>query len=480
MLFSLIVINLNIILLNFDLSMIELGIIPLEISKNSEFSWIFVSILDYFLIFEDQVILVTTQVIWSLSLDNYNLYFNFLKNLFTIHEVDLLFKSFKELEVLDNFSNIEKDLINIYSPANYETNFISNYVNYFILDSSMKFSSPQKDKIFPTTEFFCQFWLFIETQLVLIETTELILWKKILNFFLNNSFFMIILSLSVLILNKSTNLIYTLLSFLSFAIISGLIIIFWGSEYIGFCVLLIYGAAIPVLALYIIMLVNVDLIQWLFFIESVKNFTFKMQLKYIFISIFISSFIFLFNNTTIYFDLSSKIFFINQLMKHFFFLLMIRRYLNFIDTSYGLITPSDISTNFYSTDIDKVASAAFKISYNELFALVLLLLVAIIVVISISRPTNIASKIISYELHIINKPLYKILLNQSIEIENIVFWFSLLLTHKAKQWKQLIVIEPFNFRFYWSLHLFFWGKSMGDQPYKNLMYLLIPRWWEKK
>jgi hypothetical protein len=44
----------------------------------------------------------------------------------------------------------------------------------------------------------------------------------------------------------------------------------------------------------------------------------------------------------------------------------------------------DLPLLFYTSDIDKVAVAAFKISYNELLALVLLLLVAIIVVISIS------------------------------------------------------------------------------------------------
>jgi len=51
--------------------------------------------------------------------------------------------------------------------------------------------------------------------------------------------------------------------------------------------------------------------------------------------------------------------------------------------------------SFYISDIDKVASAAYKISYNELLALVFLLLIAIIVVISISRPSNqITTKII--------------------------------------------------------------------------------------
>jgi len=67
------------------------------------------------------------------------------------------------------------------------------------------------------------------------------------------------------------NLIYSLLHFLFFAVLSGMLIIFWGATYIGFCVLLIYGAAIPVLALYIIMLVNVDLIQRLFFVEHLSN-----------------------------------------------------------------------------------------------------------------------------------------------------------------------------------------------------------------
>ncbi len=73
--------------------------------------------------------------------------------------------------------------------------------------------------------------------------------------------FFIVITLTILSIAKSTNLIYTLLSFLVFAVTCGLLILYWGNEYIGLCVLLIYGAAIPVLALYIIMLVNVDLIQ---------------------------------------------------------------------------------------------------------------------------------------------------------------------------------------------------------------------------
>jgi glucan phosphoethanolaminetransferase (alkaline phosphatase superfamily) len=80
-----------------------------------------------------------------------------------------------------------------------------------------------------------------------------------------------------------------------------------------------------------------------------------------------------------------------------------------IDTAYGLTNPSELGLNFFTTDIDKVATAAFKISFNELFALVLLLLVAIIVVISISRPTKFLNQVISFETFQINKELYRIL-----------------------------------------------------------------------
>lgn len=461
---------------SFDL----LFFIPIETKNNSNFSSIFISFLDNFLLFEDNIVLLTSQVSWALSLDNYELYLNFLKNLFTIHEIDLLLKTFKEFDSLNKFENLEKIINELYSPFNYKTDGISTYVNYFLMELGMESIAAQKDWIFPSTEFLLTFWTFVENQLVLIEFTELVLWKKILTFFLDNSVFIILMSMSILFLNKSTNLIYTLLSFLSFAIFSGLIIIFWGSEYIGLCVLLIYGAAIPVLALYIIMLVNVDLIQRLFFIESVKIFTFKTQIKYVLISFLIASCVFYFNNTTVYFDLSSKIYLINQLMKHFFFLLLIRRYLSLVDTSYGLTSPSDIPLNMYNTNIDDVASSAFKLSYNELFALVLLLLVAIIVVISISWVTNIKSNIISYELHNINKPLYQILLNQTTEMENIVFRYGILLTHMSKRRTQLGTFELFEYRFFWSLHLYFWGVDMGTQPYKNLMYLLVPWLWEKK
>ena len=480
MLFSLSVFLIYLYFYNILNSQFILSFVPVNMTKNTDFARILLSFFDYFTLYEDNVVLLSGQVVWAMSLDNYTLYINFLKNLFTLNEIELLFKTFKELETLNNFSNIETNLSNIFSPLNYKWDFTGNLVDSILMDIGIKLYCTEKEKIIPTTTFLLNMWVFIEAQIALVEATELILWKKILTFFIDNSFFIILLSLSVLVLNKSTNLIYTLISFLSFAILSGLFIIFWGSEYIGLCVLLIYGAAIPVLALYIIMLVNVDLIQWLFFIESVKNFTFKMQLKYLLISFFFASCIFFFNETTVYFDLTSKIYFLNQLVKHFYFILLIRWYLSLIDTSYGIVSPSDIPLNFYNTDIDKVASAAFKLSFNELFALVMLLLIAIIVVISISWPTDPITGIISYELDEINQPFYQLLLNQSVEMENIVFRYGVLLTTKAKLWEPFVGEEPFNFRFYRSLHLHFWGIDMGDQPYKNLMYLLIPRWREKK
>jgi len=67
-----------------------------------------------------------------------------------------------------------------------------------------------------------------------------------------------------------------------------------------------------------------------------------------------------------------------------FYLLLAKRYFKTLDISYSTESIYDLSLSFHNSDIDKVASAAYKISYNELLALVFLLLIAIIVVISIS------------------------------------------------------------------------------------------------
>jgi len=186
-------------------------------------------------------------------------------------------------------------------------------------------------------------------------------------------------------LYKAINLIYSLLHFLIFAVLSGLLILLWGSSYIAFCVLLIYGAAIPVLALYIIMLVNVDLIQRLFFFEHISNKLFSEKKKKL--SFFLFFLLFLFFSFQ---DISSilqerKYPWLAELMKDVFFTNLTERYLASNHFSYKTMTIYDLVLSFYSSDIDKVASLAFKTSYNELLALVFLLLIAIIVVISISR-----------------------------------------------------------------------------------------------
>ena len=135
---------------------------------------------------------------------------------------------------------------------------------------------------------------FYEYQLNLLKIIESIFIKKIINFFLINLLFLLIITFSLAYMCKSTNLIYTLISFLIFAVSMGIFAIVWGAEYIGLCIILIYGAAIPVLALYIIMLVNVDLIQRLFFIESQKSLSIKKQFFYFIFFIFISFFSFSF------------------------------------------------------------------------------------------------------------------------------------------------------------------------------------------
>jgi len=130
--------------------------------------------------------------------------------------------------------------------------------------------------------------------------------------------------------------------------------------------------------------VNVDLIQRLFFIEHITSFSLKEKLKrflIIAIIIFLLFSSFRFSPFFIAYDNA----FLNELTEDVFYLLLAKRYLYGLTYSYGIENAYDLAFSFRSSDIDKVASAAFAISYNELLALVFLLLVAIIVVISISR-----------------------------------------------------------------------------------------------
>lgn len=228
----------------------------------------------------------------------------------------------------------------------------------------------------------------IISALIFTNFFSLYLKEKIFYFFLVNFLLITLMLLSLNRLYSSTNLIYALLYFLAFAVLSGLLIIFWGSFYIGFCVLLIYGAAIPVLALYIIMLVNVDLIQRLFFFEHInKTISIYRNKKLSLILLFFIYFFFCFKNVELFilkneFPILSELFTNSQ---YFFFAkrhFLLTEFPNNSTNIYNLVL------TFYTSDLDKVASVAFKTSYNELIALVFLLLIAIIVVISISRTSG--------------------------------------------------------------------------------------------
>lgn len=227
--------------------------------------------------------------------------------------------------------------------------------------------------------------IFLYNQLTFLNLVILFLRKKIFIFmFINLSLFTLMLW-NLYKLATASNLIYSLIHFLFFAILSGLITLFWGSTYIGFCILLIYGAAIPVLALYIIMLVNVDLIQRLFFVEHQENKSFFSLLvrSSIFLIILMLLLTTLLDNLIL--TQSAPQFNVYTILFYFF---LAKRYVKFLEISYTNESIYDLNTNFYGSDIDKVASAAFYFSTNELIALVLLLLIAIVVVIGISRGGN--------------------------------------------------------------------------------------------
>jgi hypothetical protein len=205
---------------------------------------------------------LTTQLTWVYYFDNFTFCFTFFSNLFTLEEIKLIFESFNGLNNFNSSQLISFNLLRSYNPYEYLHDiFSTNFNLIFQTSKNLPFTDIFSLYNSKNIEFFLQIKDFISNQIAVISSAEILFRKKILNFFLDNSGFMFLMTLLILLLNKSTNLIFTLISFLGFAILSGFLIIFWGSEYIGLCVILIYGAAIPVLALYIIMLVNVDLIQ---------------------------------------------------------------------------------------------------------------------------------------------------------------------------------------------------------------------------
>lgn len=270
---------------------------------------------------------------------------------------------------------------------------------------------------------------FLTIQIFFIEIASVFFKKKILIFFLINFLFITLMFWNLIWLATSINLIFALLHFLFFAILSSLLIIFWGSIYIGLCTILIYGAAIPVLALYIIMLVNVDLIQWLFFIEYINSSTIFDKIKRI--SIFIVLFIFIvlsFNNLNLLSNLPSTTI-LEELHLNIFYLLLAKRFLATTVFLSNNTSAYDLYLTFYSSDIDKVASAAFKSSYNELLALVFLLLIAIIVVISISWPSTKIDKHFYQTLNFTDKELNNILMSHS--------------KYNSNRFKILLMIEKF-------------------------------------
>lgn len=265
----------------------------------------------------------------------------------------------------------------------------------------------------------------LKNEYELLQIIKIFIIKKIFTFFIINCLFVTILTLFLIKLCRSTNLIYILINFLFFAITAGLYIIFWGAEYLGLCVILIYGAAIPVLALYIIMLMNVDVMQRLFFLDSTKNFSWWKQNTYILGSLFLSYFSSLCFWGTLNLELKSTNSFQTNLgiYEDVFYLMLIKRYLSMRIYSYGITNPYDLALTNMS-DIDHVAVSAYKISSNELLALGFMLLIAIIIIIALSRVFN-PKKTILNEIDYEKIPYKRVFFsNEEIEIISSVIKFS--------------------------------------------------------
>ncbi len=336
---------------------------------------------------EDSVIFTFTAEQRQHFLALFSVLFN---NSITLEEFKLFFEEFQKFEKLFNniffdstfFIKANQHLLNYWLFDPLGNNYYDAVVGFTLTNiAKSSFDAPLMIHQTQLEDFFV-------FQLFFISVATYFFKKKILLFYFFNGLTIGLMFWTLAWLATALNLIYALLHFLLFAVLSGLLIIFWGATYIGFCVLLIYGAAIPVLALYIIMLVNVDLIQWLFFIEHQLSTSIYDKIKRF--SIFIFIFFFFFSAVRhINFSTNSPMDnLLDEFSDNIFYLLLAKWYISTLTFSYGTGSAYDLPLSFYFSDIDKVASAAFKISANELLALVFLLLIAIIVVISISRPNK--------------------------------------------------------------------------------------------
>lgn len=272
--------------------------------------------------------------------------------------------------------------------AFFELNYLDNNNIYFLLEKGYYWDLFINNYIFLTLK------TRLVSEIFFINFFSIFLKKKIIFFTFFNFFLVVLMLYNLYKLYDATNLIYALLHFLYFAVLSGLLILLWGSTYLAFCIILIYGAAIPVLALYIIMLVNVDLIQRLFFHEHLNKKKISERYKGLLILIFLCIYsIICFKQINLEL-INSELPWLNEMYQiTTYFSLMKRQFdLSLFSNNYSTIF--DLVLSFYSSDLDKVASAAFRASSDELLALVFLLLIAIIVVISISRPTYLVSKTI--------------------------------------------------------------------------------------
>lgn len=305
--------------------------------------------------------------------------------------------SYEELEEAYRLSSLKWVLKNTTSPYHSKFERLTlqpKFINvYWLLINHLTFTS-----LFVKGEHECayNFYVglceFLVTQFFFAEMASFFIKKKILLFFFSNFVLISLMFWNLVWLCNAINLIYALLHFLFFAVLSGLLILLWGATYIAFCVLLIYAAAIPVLALYIIMLVNVDLIQRLFFIEHTTYNTRKSWVKRMIFGIIVF-FCLIFSFKDFDFTFSTQVLSLNEdIAQTIFYIILAKRYINTLAFAPSIENIFDLVTSFYYSDIDKVASAAFKVSSNELVALVLLLLIAIIVVISISWTTTTDNK----------------------------------------------------------------------------------------
>jgi hypothetical protein len=136
---------------------------------NMELTSSFMFYLEIIMLELDNGSTVTDNLSWLVTFGHPEIYENFLSNLFTLQEMDLLIKTFKEFEGLTNIIDIEKDIRELFLTVEIEKN-----EDMYYYSNLFKTKLNSKQNLFHD-EFMFDISLYLLKQLSLIDISETIL-----------------------------------------------------------------------------------------------------------------------------------------------------------------------------------------------------------------------------------------------------------------------------------------------------------------